>query len=226
LHQISLSSESHNSRQGQWRLQYSRHQPHRGLSSPVDPPFLTSPPSPPPTYRQVTSATLSSDDRYLLTSSRFSPSRLIDLRTGNVVTKYTMRGYSGSTNWLYRSSFCANDQSVMGGTSPGVTAVWSTQSGELLYSLQIPSPSSASASTASASVSASSASSSYLKPSLPSIPPPSYPLTLPSEALFSSAQSHRSLVKQLRRAEVVQCASDRLSGLVATVTDSAVVLWK
>jgi WD40 repeat protein len=164
-----------------------------------------------------------------LTSSRFSPSRLIDLRTGNVVTKYTMTGHSGSTNWFYRSSFCVNDHSVMGGTSPGVTAVWSTQTGELLYTLQLPpSPSSAPAPAPvpplSSSAMAQHQGSSYLKPTLPSMPP-SYPLTFPSEAVFS-CPSHRSIVKQYRRSEIIQCSSDRLSGLVATVTDSAVVLWK
>lgn len=113
----------------------------------------------------------------------------------------------------------------MGGTSPGVTAVWSAQTGELLYTLQLPLSSAPVPHVSSpASDMTQHQGSSYLKPTIPSMPP-SYPLTSPSEAVFS-CPSHLSIVKQYRRSEIIQCSSDRLSGLVATLTDSAVVLWK
>lgn len=49
-----------------------------------------------------------------------------------------MKGHSGSTNWFYRSSFCANDVAVLAGTSVGTTTLWSTQTGQVLHTLTLP----------------------------------------------------------------------------------------
>jgi WD40 repeat protein len=171
---------------------------------------------------KVTSAALSSDDHYLLTSSRFSPSRLIDLRTGNVVTKYTMKGHSGSTNWFYRSSFSVHDQCVVGGASMGVTSLWSTQTGQLLYTLQLPSPPSSSGGTSSHS-NTSSVTRSYLRPTVAAIPlSPSF---IASD-LFSASSCGQKIASQYQRSEIIQCYSERHSGIVASLTDSSIVLWK
>lgn len=92
---------------------------------------------------EITSCSLSEDGKHLLVSSRFLPAKLIDLRTGNVLLKYKSpaskrsSGY-GSTNMFFRPSFCSKDQAVLGGSSPGRVALWSTQSAALLSSLSLP----------------------------------------------------------------------------------------
>jgi hypothetical protein len=59
---------------------------------------------------QITSASLSANGLQLLISTRFSPTRTIDLRTDKALTKFIDKEKrAGSTVSFYTSTFCCND---------------------------------------------------------------------------------------------------------------------
>mmetsp|Transcript_16902 Transcript_16902/g.25475 ORF Transcript_16902/g.25475 Transcript_16902/m.25475 type:complete len:708 (+) Transcript_16902:82-2205(+) len=86
---------------------------------------------------EVTSAVMSFDGLHMLTSSRFSPCRLLDMRTGQVVAKYISPNGCGSMSPFYRPTFCSSDTGVVAGAANGSVSLWPTHSGRNPTTLEL-----------------------------------------------------------------------------------------